>query len=825
MNALGSRAPIALEKRVLRRRKQAEEAKHPFPTVLTFFFTAPSIFVSNFPLKGKGRQSFRDLHAESGVARYGSMAKRAPREAKTEVARVWQQRSTRAAILEAARRLAVHEDVSNLSLAKVADEANFSPNTVYAYFVNKSELMVAVVADDLAALAREMRDVFPANEDMEADAPPQTEDDAQGEEQGQSEPVEAAMEDTRDAMDASLPPESVSEITPRETEDLPVVATVGTIDEVSHGPEPQSVSESVEAAPVETFPETAPELAELEPEGVQDPAPSAETVDAQPAPDAPPAPVLNLAEDAHEEPAPREFVDEKSEASAESRMPLVQKKWALHSEADAPEPKASETVAPEVDAPETERDDETASALATLQESVAKLEARPVDAWLERRLRELERMIASLEERQGNSERSAGTAAGVLEENVRGMQARLEAMEKSRQLDFEGNAKAFGERMDASEKRLREMFGELRGLMMMSSSRLDLLESDAQRRAGTNRAEVSPALENLPVVIEAAADKPDTPAENAPASAGEPSYLSQARRSAMAAAAQTVAEPSDPMQRFASTMSSIKSGSTGSRYIIAGGIVLLIVLLGVGLALKRQAADRDSMAPVQMAAASQSGHAKTPPAQQMAPQIRLASLASRGNSDAQLLLGLEYLDGTGPTKNQSEAAQWISRSAAHGNAVAQYWLATLYANGRGVKADPALAMHWYEEAAMQGNRKAMHQLAVSYAEGWGASRNYAEAARWFSRAASLGYVDSAFNLGVLYERGLGMPQSLLDAYKWYSIAAAMGDKGSPPRLAVLKTQMKPEEIADAAQAASSFAPDTLDPSANSAPEIARLPKR
>jgi AcrR family transcriptional regulator len=250
MNALGSRAPIALEKRVLRRRKQAEEAKHPFPTVLTFFFTAPSIFVSNFPLKGKGRQSFRDLHAESGVARYGSMAKRAPREAKTEVARVWQQRSTRAAILEAARRLAVHEDVSNLSLAKVADEANFSPNTVYAYFVNKSELMIAVVADDLAALAREMRDVFPANEDMEADAPPQTEDDAQGEEQGQSEPVEAAMEDTRDAMDASLPPESVSEITPRETEDLPVVATVGTIDEVSHGPEPQSVSESVEAAPV-----------------------------------------------------------------------------------------------------------------------------------------------------------------------------------------------------------------------------------------------------------------------------------------------------------------------------------------------------------------------------------------------------------------------------------------------------------------------------------------------------------------------------------------------------------------------------------------------
>jgi localization factor PodJL len=292
----------------------------------------------------------------------------------------------------------------------------------------------------------------------------------------------------------------------------------------------------------------------------------------------------------------------------------------------------------------------------------------------------------------------------------------------------------------------------------------------------------------------------------------------------MAAAAQTVAPPNDSLQRFASTMSSLKSASSGSRYMIVGGIALLIVLLGVGLALKRQAADRDVVAPMQIASSSQGAHAKSQPAQRMAPQIRLASLAGRGNADAQLLLGLEYLNGTGAAKNEGEAAQWISRSAARGNAVAQYWLATLYANGRGVKVDTAAAMHWYEEAAMQGNRKAMHQLAVSYAEGWGATRNYAEAARWFSRAASLGYVDSAFNLGVLYERGLGMPQSLLDAYKWYSIAAAMGDKGSPPRLAVLKTQMKPDEIDDATQAASSFTPDTLDQSANNAPQIAQLPK-
>lgn len=791
------------------------------------------------------------------------MAKRAAREEKTEVARVWQQRSTRAAILEAARRLAARDDAANLTLARVADEANFSPNTVYAYFVNKSELMLAIVADDLASLAREMRDVFPANEDVVTDdeVQPEAADDAQSAADSDSESL--AVEVASDAVDASLPQEPISEIPSSEAEEP--TAAIETGDEVPCQAEPdieaQSVPEHAEAAAVEAEPEPTPEPAEPEPEFAE--AAPVEVVD-EPVVEAPqpdsaqeaPAqcateenleqflapeplsetnsasnPLPDAQPDAHDETISETAEIADAEHSAELRptgMPLVQKKWVLRQEAGRPETSLDTSLESpqEIDPPVNDQNDETACALATLQESVAKLEARPVDAWLERRLRELERMISSLEERQGTSERSSGTAIGVFDETVRAMQTRLEATEKNRQLDFEGNAKAFAERMDAMEKRQRDALNELRNLTMMSSSRLDVLESGAQGKAAYGHIEVVPVVESPAVVAEAPVEEAVAPTEieTPPAAETGTSYLSQARRSAMAAAAQTVAQPNDSMQRFASTMSSFKSASSGSRYMIVGGIALLVILLGVGLALKRQAADRGAEAPVQIASSSQGAHGKLQPGQKMAPQIRLVSLASRGNADAQLLLGLEYLDGAGAAKNESEAAQWISRAAAHGNAVAQYWLATLYANGRGVKADPALAMHWYEEAAMQGNRKAMHQLAVSYAEGWGASRNYAEAARWFSRAASLGYVDSAFNLGVLYERGLGMPQSLLDAYKWYSIAAAMGDKGSPPRLAVLKTQMKPDDIADAAQAASSFTPDSLDQTANNAPQIAQLPK-
>ncbi len=763
--------------------------------------------------------------AGKSSARYGSMAKRAPREASPEVARVWQRRSTRSAILDAARRLTARNGTPELTLTRVADEANFSPNTVYAYFVNKSELMLAIVAEDLAALARQMRDVFPANEDIvkEDESESENPDDVQGEEHGISDTDSSATEteietqEPEDAQELSHPEEAVSDALPTAEENP---AAVPDVDPSADDPvqvethdEAQLAPESAEAAAVEAVSETAAVVEQHETVVADSPA-AHQAIEEPVEQHFAPEPVAPAA--IPESEAEGEITSETTEFDAQADlqpadMPLVEKKWSLQ--------------------PDTDRQDEDVPALARLRESVAKLEARPVDAWLERRLRELERMIASLEERQGTSERSSGAVSGVFEETLRGLQTRMEAVEKNRQLDFDGNAKSFSERMDASEKRLRDMFGELRNLTMMSSSRLDALETDAQKRTIYEHFDSTPVRE-LPAAVpdapqaDAQAETTDSPVEPATAPSVEPSYLWQARRSAMAAAAQTVAQPNDSLQLFASTMSSIKTASSGSRYIIAGGLVLLIALLGVGLALKRQATDPDSSGqpPVPVASNLHGGRARPSSVQTMAPQIRLASLAHKGNAAAELLLGLEYLDGTGAAKNESEAAQWISRAAARGDAVAQLWLGTLYANGRGVKADPAVAMHWYEEAAMQGNRKAMHQLAVSYAEGWGATRNYAEAARWFSRAASLGYVDSAFNLGVLYERGLGMPQSLLDAYKWYSIAAAMGDKGSPPRLAVLKTQMNADDIADAMQAASSFTPDAMDQTANAAPQIAQLPK-
>ena len=203
----------------------------------------------------------------------------------------------------------------------------------------------------------------------------------------------------------------------------------------------------------------------------------------------------------------------------------------------------------------------------------------------------------------------------------------------------------------------------------------------------------------------------------------------------------------------------------------------------------------------------------------LAPLDRLTAAANAGNSRAELIVGLKYLDGDGVPANPAEAAKWLGRAADAGEPVAQYRLGTLFERGSGVPADAAKAVRWYQAAANQGNRKAMHNLAVAYAEGNGVKKDYAEASRWFLKAAMLGLSDSQFNLAVLYERGLGVPQNLIDAYKWYAIAAAQGDAESKARIAAISSQLGADARAAAQHAADVFRPAQLDARANVAPTI------
>jgi AcrR family transcriptional regulator len=72
--------------------------------------------------------------------------------------RAQEQTATRAAILEAARKVGARDGARHLSLRAVAAEAGFAPAALYGYFRNKDELLLALAADDLSLVARAMRE-------------------------------------------------------------------------------------------------------------------------------------------------------------------------------------------------------------------------------------------------------------------------------------------------------------------------------------------------------------------------------------------------------------------------------------------------------------------------------------------------------------------------------------------------------------------------------------------------------------------------------------------------------------------------------------------
>jgi AcrR family transcriptional regulator len=87
----------------------------------------------------------------------GRMTERSDMAAKRNERRAREHHATRAAILEAARRVAAREGARDLSLRGVAAEAGFAPAALYSYFTGKDDLLLALAAEDLSFLARAMR--------------------------------------------------------------------------------------------------------------------------------------------------------------------------------------------------------------------------------------------------------------------------------------------------------------------------------------------------------------------------------------------------------------------------------------------------------------------------------------------------------------------------------------------------------------------------------------------------------------------------------------------------------------------------------------------
>jgi TPR repeat protein len=666
--------------------------------------------------------------------------------------------ATREALIGVARDLVARNGETALTLGAVADEAGMARATVYGFFSGRGELLRALVAAPAAA------------PEPAAEAPAPREDDPSAAIWVNYQP------DLQDFLPESTPVQDVPEPAP-EPELAPAPQPVAA--EEDDGSEDWIVYEAtaLEAEPAEE-PQAAVEEPAPDAAAAVDEAAVAEAVSEEPAAPPPEAPLPNEPEIAAEE----------EPAAAESAETLPQDPQDILAEQEERRRQHASHL------------EEIAKRL-ILPDSAIREGTDAVIARLDTRIRVLEKSISGLETRQAANETEAVRRLKPVADDIEQLQTRADSAD-ARQLktvaELRLSIHQLETRMEALEAPQR---GAVSGALAWSQPATPPEEHRADAPVAELPTPETPALD-VAQTQEAEPSEAESQPENT-----KHAYLTAVRGIAKEGARQAAereAEFEEERVRrrrrmtVAAVVAVLSLGAAGVLFVFHPGSH------GVSQA-------QSKPAPARTVASA------TRPA--LAPLDRLSALAEKGNAQAELLIGLKYLEGG---HSDALAAHWLSRAADHGNAVAENALGALYQSGRGVGADPAKATRLYLSAAGQGNRHAMSNLAVLYAGAGDGMKDFSEASRWFERSASLGYVDAQFNLAVLYERGDGVPQSLLDAYKWYAIAAQSGDAIAKTRADAIATQLSAEELSAAQKAVAEFKPQAPDKRANDVPSMPEI---
>jgi uncharacterized protein len=157
--------------------------------------------------------------------------------------------------------------------------------------------------------------------------------------------------------------------------------------------------------------------------------------------------------------------------------------------------------------------------------------------------------------------------------------------------------------------------------------------------------------------------------------------------------------------------------------------------------------------------------------------IKKLKLARAGDTDAQLSVAIDYMDGLNQArKDPIEAAKWFREAALSGNLEAQYRLSKLVAKGApGLASDVAAAVKLVQDAAQRGHAQAQNDYGIRLQKGDGVSQDIAAAAAMFQKAADQNIVQAQVNLGLLLVRGQGLKQNFDAAFALFAKAAENGD--------------------------------------------------
>jgi len=165
---------------------------------------------------------------------------------------------------------------------------------------------------------------------------------------------------------------------------------------------------------------------------------------------------------------------------------------------------------------------------------------------------------------------------------------------------------------------------------------------------------------------------------------------------------------------------------------------------------------------------------------------KVISAAESGDTQAQYLLGMAYLNGKGIERNKEKALSMLEKSAVAGNSEAQYLLGEYYAATGKSDADFQKAIDWYQKSIKQDCMPALMGLGILTATGKGVPKNTDAGIQMVTKAAEAGYSGAQALLGVLMITGdLGVNKDLNSGFNWTKRAADAGDTAAELALANL----------------------------------------
>ena len=111
--------------------------------------------------------------------------------------------------------------------------------------------------------------------------------------------------------------------------------------------------------------------------------------------------------------------------------------------------------------------------------------------------------------------------------------------------------------------------------------------------------------------------------------------------------------------------------------------------------------------------------------------VSLRKDAERGDSGAQVQLGLAYENGTGVKRNYQEAVKWYRMAAGQDNITGQRLLGICFYKGRGVKKNYKQAAEWLRKSLNNDSFALDDDEDYKKAEKFFASKNYQKAAQLY----------------------------------------------------------------------------------------------